>query len=191
MPAPSTRTSAFSSAIPALRKLNVTHAASLLKVRLVIAAWRRKPVQPRWNQPCAAAKLWQHGTAITLDIASTNRRHSGEFDHMPVRHKLFSAAFISIAALAVQPASAQILRYANQGELKYLDPYTLRETTTIAHHAHIYEGLVSRDKDLKIAPALAESWETPEPTRWRFHLRKGVKFHNGDPFTADDVMFSE
>ena len=43
---------------------------------------------------------------------------------------------------------------------------------------------------LKIVPALAESWETPEPTRWRFHLRKNVKFHNGDPFTADDVIFS-
>ena len=40
------------------------------------------------------------------------------------------------------------------------------------------------------APALAESWETPEPTRWRFHLRNNVKFHDGSPFTADDVIFS-
>src|ERR1700761_3806829 len=109
---------------------------------------------------------------------------------MPVRHTLLAAAFISIAALATSPASAQILRYANQGELKSLDPYTVRETTTIAHHGHAYEGLVGRDKDLKIVPALAESWETPEPTRWRFHLRHNVKFHNGDPFTADDVVFS-
>ena len=54
----------------------------------------------------------------------------------------------------------------------------------------MYEGLIARDKDLKIIPALAESWETPEPTRWRFHLRKNVKFQNGDPFTADDVVFS-
>jgi peptide/nickel transport system substrate-binding protein len=109
---------------------------------------------------------------------------------MPVRHTLLAAAFISIAAFAISPASAQTLRYANQGDLKSLDPYTLRETTTIAHHAHVYEGLVGRDKDLKIVPALAESWETPEPTRWRFHLRHNVKFHNGDPFTADDVVFS-
>src|SRR5439155_884001 len=50
--------------------------------------------------------------------------------------------------------------------------------------------LFAREKDLQIIPALAESWETPEPTRWRFHLRKGVKFQNGDPFTADDVVFS-
>ena len=109
---------------------------------------------------------------------------------MPVRHTLLAAAFISVAAFAISPTSAQILRYANQGELKSLDPYTLRETTTIAHHAHVYEGLVARDKELKIVPALAESWETPEPTRWRFHLRHNVKFHNGDPFTADDVVFS-
>jgi peptide/nickel transport system substrate-binding protein len=107
---------------------------------------------------------------------------------MSVRQTLLAAATISIVAFA--PASAQTLRYANQGDLKSLDPYTLRETTTIAHHGHIYEGLVARDKELKIVPALAESWETPEPTRWRFHLRKNVKFHNGDPFTADDVIFS-
>jgi peptide/nickel transport system substrate-binding protein len=107
---------------------------------------------------------------------------------MWVRQSFLAAAAASI--LAFMPASAQTLRYANQGDLKSLDPYTLKETTTIAHHAHIYEGLVTRDKDLKIGPALAESWETPEPTRWRFHLRKNVKFHNGDPFTADDVLFS-
>src|SRR3984957_20469841 len=109
---------------------------------------------------------------------------------MSVRQTLLAATTVAILAFAMAPASAQILRYANQGELKSLDPYTLRETTTIAHHAHIYEGLVTRDRDLKIIPALAESWETPEPTRWRFHLRKNVKFHNGDPFTADDVIFS-
>src|SRR5215510_501172 len=109
---------------------------------------------------------------------------------MPLRQILLATATASIVAFSAMPASSQTIRYANQGELKSLDPYTLKETTTIAHHAHVYEGLVTRDKELKIAPGLAESWETPEPTRWRFHLRKGVKFHNGDPFTADDVLFS-
>src|SRR3984957_19326444 len=115
--------------------------------------------------------------------------HRGEPSPMPLRQILLATATASIVAFAT-PASSQTLRYANQGELKSLDPYTLKETTTIAHHAHVYEGLVTRDKELKIAPALAESWEILEPTRWRFHLRKGVKFHNGDPFTADDVLFS-
>jgi peptide/nickel transport system substrate-binding protein len=110
---------------------------------------------------------------------------------MSVRQTLLAATTVSIVAFAMSPASAQTLRYANQGELKSLDPYTLNETTTHAHLGQVYEGLIARDKDLKIIPGLAESWETKEdPTHWRFHLRKGVKFQNGDPFTADDVVFS-
>ncbi|WP_244607315.1 ABC transporter substrate-binding protein [Bosea sp. CS1GBMeth4] len=88
-------------------------------------------------------------------------------------------------------AQAQTLRYANQGELKSLDPYTVNETTTNAHLGHPYEGLTARGKDLKIEPALAEKWEiSPDGLKWRFFLRKGVKFHDGSDFTADDVIFS-
>ena len=86
---------------------------------------------------------------------------------MSVRQTLLAAAVASIFALAMAPASAQTLRYANQGDLKSLDPYTLNETTTHAHLGHVYEGLIARDKDLKIIPGLAERWENPEPTRWR------------------------
>src|SRR5262245_23145213 len=109
---------------------------------------------------------------------------------MSVRHALRAATIHASLPFPNVPASAQTVRYANQGKLKSLDPYTLNESTTHGHLGNVYEGLIARDKDLKIIPALAESWETPEPTRWRFHLRKGVKFHNGDPFTADDVVFS-
>jgi peptide/nickel transport system substrate-binding protein len=123
-------------------------------------------------------------------LQKSTARHSGEREHMSVRQTFLAATTVSIVAFAMSPASAQTLRYANQGELKSLDPYTLNETTTHAHVGQVYEGLIARDKDLKIIPGLAESWETPEPTRWRFHLRKGVKFQNGDPFTADDVVFS-
>jgi peptide/nickel transport system substrate-binding protein len=113
---------------------------------------------------------------------------------MIVRRSLFAALIASVVSgsflVTPVPAIAQTLRYANQGDLKSLDPYTLNETTTIAHLGHAYEGLTARDKELKIVPGLAERWETPEPTRWRFYLRKGVKFQNGDDFTADDVVFS-
>ncbi|WP_460448230.1 ABC transporter substrate-binding protein [Alsobacter sp. SYSU BS001988] len=110
-----------------------------------------------------------------------------------LRKVLFAAAAalaLSAGSAAVAPVSAATLRYANQGDLKSLDPYTLNETTTNAHLGNVYEGLTSRGKDLAIGPGLAERWETPEPTRWRFYLRKGVKFANGEDFSADDVLFS-
>ena len=100
------------------------------------------------------------------------------------------AAAISLAGLAT-PAVSVTLRYANQGDLKSLDPYTLNETTTNAHLGHVYEGLTKRGKDLAIQPALAERWETSEDgLRWRLHLRQGIKFHSGNAFNADDVIFS-
>jgi peptide/nickel transport system substrate-binding protein len=136
--------------------------------------------------------------AWPLDFGNVDRQYppllrnwadqSGESKNMSVRQSLFTAA--AVVAWAVVPASAQTVRYANQGELKSLDPYTLNESTTHGHLGNVYDGLIARDKDLKIIPGLAESWETPEPNRWRFHLRKGVKFQNGDPFTAEDVVFS-
>ena len=103
---------------------------------------------------------------------------------------LGAAAALFLTATAIS-ASAVTLRYANQGDLKSLDPYTLNETTTNAHLGHVYEGLTRRGKDLKIEPGLAESWEIlDEGKRWRLKLRQNVKFHNGNAFTADDVLFS-
>src|SRR5438874_13382611 len=97
---------------------------------------------------------------------------------------------VGLAVAAFLPAEAATFRFAFQGDLKSLDPYSLNETFTHGVLGNVYEGLTKRDKELKIIPGLAESWETVEPTRWRFHLRKGVKFHNGEDFTADDVVFS-
>jgi peptide/nickel transport system substrate-binding protein len=56
--------------------------------------------------------------------------------------------------------------------------------------SNIYEPLVRRQADGTLAPALAERWETPTPTTWRFHLRRGVTFHDGTPLTAADVVMS-
>ena len=79
---------------------------------------------------------------------------------MSAHANFLAAATASFFALAMAPASAQTLRYANQGDLKSLDPYTLNESTTHAHLGHVFEGLVARDKDLKVVPGLAERWET-------------------------------
>jgi peptide/nickel transport system substrate-binding protein len=102
--------------------------------------------------------------------------------------------FTAAAALAVSlmgaSAQAETLKFAFQGTLNQLDPYSLNETFTLSSLGNTYEGLTRRGPDLSIEPALAESWEIVDDNRWRFHLRKGVKFHNGNDFTADDVIFS-
>ena len=95
------------------------------------------------------------------------------------------------APAAAAPAAGQTLRYAFQGNLNTLDPYGINETTTLGLQGNVYEGLTKRDKDLKIIPGLAERWEVLDGARrWRFHLRRGVTFHNGNAFNADDVVFS-
>jgi peptide/nickel transport system substrate-binding protein len=85
---------------------------------------------------------------------------------------------------------AKTFKYAFQGDLNSLDPYSLNESFTLGALGNVFEGLTKRDKDLKIIPGLAERWEVLDPLKWRFHLRKGVKFHGGEDFTADDVVFS-
>src|SRR2546428_5142010 len=97
---------------------------------------------------------------------------------------------LAVAVSMVCEASAATFRFGFQGDLKSLDPYSLNETFTHGVLGNVFEGLTKRDKKLQITPGLAERWEVLEPTRWRFYLRKGVKFHNGEDFTADDVVFS-
>jgi peptide/nickel transport system substrate-binding protein len=55
---------------------------------------------------------------------------------------------------------------------------------------NIFNGLVDFDENFRIIPSLATSWNNPDSLTWRFFLRQGVKFHNGDDFTAEDVKYS-
>src|SRR5689334_12096564 len=87
-------------------------------------------------------------------------------------------------------APAKNFRWASQGDATSMDPHAQNENVTNQLAAMVYEPLLQYDKQMKLAPALATSWENPEPTKWVFHLRRGVKFHDGTPFTADDVVFS-
>ena len=54
----------------------------------------------------------------------------------------------------------------------------------------IFEGLLRRDENFKLQPRLAESWEIPDPLTYIFHLRRGVRFHNGRPMTSSDVKWT-
>ncbi|MEC7593755.1 MAG: ABC transporter substrate-binding protein, partial [Pseudomonadota bacterium] len=104
--------------------------------------------------------------------------------------KTLMALSVAVAALSAQGLEAKTLKWAFQGDAQSLDPQSLNETFTLGLLGNIYEGLVRRGPDLAIEPALATSWKIVEPKRWRFTLRKGVTFHNGNAFTADDVVFT-
>ena len=112
-----------------------------------------------------------------------------------LRHRIALAAFLaagpSTTVLLAAPSQAATFRWANDGDVNSMDPYVRQESFLLTFTQNIYDPLVRRDRNLKVEPALAESWEQPDATTWRFHLRRGVKFQGGEPFTADDVVFSQ
>ena len=103
---------------------------------------------------------------------------------------LQSSPHFSPPPFSIQPVSAKTLRWANDGDVNSMDPYARNEIFLICFMGNIYEPLVRRDRNMEPEPALARRWAQTSPTVWRFHLRKNVKFHDGSPFTADDVVFS-
>ena len=87
-------------------------------------------------------------------------------------------------------AQAKTLRIGNQGDALSMDPHSLNESLQLSVTGNVYEGLLLRGKNLELQPGLATSWRQSSPNVWRFELRRNVKFHDGTPFTADDVIFS-
>jgi len=99
-------------------------------------------------------------------------------------------AAAALSAVIAAPAQAQTLRWAAQNDILTLDPHSQNHATTNAIMAHAYEGLTRYTAQYQVEPALATKWTYISPTQVRFELRRGVKFHDGTPFTADDVVFS-
>jgi peptide/nickel transport system substrate-binding protein len=100
------------------------------------------------------------------------------------------ASALLFAIFFAATADAATLRWSSQGDFLSADPHAQNEGLNNGINDRIFERLTARDKDLKLIPSLATSWEARTPTVWRFHLRRGVAFHDGTPFTADDVVFS-
>ncbi|MBE2242049.1 MAG: ABC transporter substrate-binding protein [Burkholderiaceae bacterium] len=101
-----------------------------------------------------------------------------------------SALLGAAMALASGIAQAQTLRWASQGDPQTMDPHSQNEQLTNAMNGQVYEFLIARDRQLNLVPQLATEWKQTTPLQWRMKLRPNVKFHDGTPFTADDVVFS-
>ena len=98
---------------------------------------------------------------------------------------------IATVAVTTATASAETFRWAGQTDPQTLDPHAVNSAPVLGFLNNVYEGLVRRDREMKIEPSLATAWEAlPDGAGWRFTLREGVTFHDGSAFTADDVLFS-
>jgi len=85
---------------------------------------------------------------------------------------------------------AKTFRWANDGDPTTMDPHARGDVFVSSFDFNMYEGLVRRDRDLKLEAALATEWTNVNPTTWRFKLRHGVTYHDGSPLTVEDVLFS-
>jgi peptide/nickel transport system substrate-binding protein len=81
----------------------------------------------------------------------------------------------------------QPLRIGTTDELETLDPHRRNAVGSLNMIHQMYESLVTRDRDMRLRPGLAESWENPQENVWRFHLRHEVRFHNGKTLGVEDV----
>jgi peptide/nickel transport system substrate-binding protein len=109
-----------------------------------------------------------------------------------------SAASPATAAASPAPAQAAggtakkggALKAGLDGDILTFDPLTSGAYADREVYYNIYDTLVAFDTNMQIIPALAEKWETPDPKTYLFHIRQGVKFHDGTDLNADAVKFN-
>ena len=107
-----------------------------------------------------------------------------------MRRSLYAAALAACLAVAPMTGITKTFKWSSQGDILTLDPHSQNEGLNIAANLYVYEPLVRYDENFKLEPGLAVSWEQVDPVTMRFKLRPDVKFHDGSPFTAEDVKFT-
>ncbi|HTY09100.1 MAG TPA: ABC transporter substrate-binding protein [Candidatus Edwardsbacteria bacterium] len=104
---------------------------------------------------------------------------------------MITLLMLAALALSCRPAQRRdAVALAMEDDIITLDPYLHDDSITHSVLGNIYDALVSFDREMKLAPALAIRWENPDDLTWRFFLRPGVAFHDGKPLTARDVKYS-
>jgi peptide/nickel transport system substrate-binding protein len=102
--------------------------------------------------------------------------------------KTIAAATVVAVVSLVPPVGASELKVGLAAPPSAMDPHFHNLTPNNSLLSHIYDRLVHQDPSQALIPGLAESWKAVNETTWEFKLRKGVTFHDGSPFTADDVL---
>ena len=144
-----------------------------------------------------AEKYLGSGPAYKTIVSATNAKYAGDpsfayIDNPSLIHpgwKLLIPGAEEAAGLTAPEPTGQII-VAQGGDPNTLDPKYLKDNTTQNVLRLMFDSLYHRDNNMQIVPWLATSYENPDELTWRFHLRQGVKFHNGNDFRANDVKFT-
>src|SRR4051812_2824684 len=107
-----------------------------------------------------------------------------------VRAIVFTLTAVLAIAAAPSVRAENVLRWASTTQTLTFDPHAVNHIPTIAENHQVYEPLVDINVRYELEPALATAWRLLDPLTWEFELRRGVAFHGGEPFTAEDVVFS-
>lgn len=107
---------------------------------------------------------------------------------MAISTRLTACGFAVL--LAATPLHAAELRIGLAAPPTSLDPHFHNNGVNNSQARHVFDALTHQDANQQILPGLAESWRLVDEDTWEFKLRRGVTFHDGTPFTADDVAFS-
>lgn len=107
-----------------------------------------------------------------------------------LRYSLLACTLIAGASSASVQAQSQALKIGLSSEPTSMDPHYHQATPNDAMTSHIFETLVGQDAKMALTPRLATEWKPIGDDTWEFKLRDGVKFSNGQPFTAQDVIFT-
>ncbi len=104
--------------------------------------------------------------------------------------KRVSAGIFAAACVLTAGARAQTLALASASVPTSADPHFSVLTTNVSLASHVFGALIDRDPESRPVPGLAVSWKMLDDTTWEFKLRPGVTFHDGSPFTAEDVAYT-
>jgi len=105
---------------------------------------------------------------------------------------IVAATGLAVMTASLSPAVsvAEDVVIGVRTEAASVDPHFSYVATSKAAVTNIFDTLIMRDKDLQLTPALATSWEHIGDGVWELKLREGVTWHDGEPFTAEDVLFT-
>ena len=104
---------------------------------------------------------------------------------------LFFLFMVALLAMAAQAMADSSLTVAQDYPPRMMNPHGDDSDAGLSYFSNFFDGLLQRKgSEGTLVPALAEKFEHPDLLTWRFYLRKGVKFHNGNPFNAADVKFT-